>query len=64
MAAIDAIRIDSGLGFFGIGSKIWAALTAWNEVRVTKNALSRLTDRELDDIGLCRGDIDQIARAH
>lgn len=32
-------------------------------MRVTKNALSRLSDRELDDIGLCRGDIERIARA-
>ena len=42
---------------------IFAALAAWNDARVTKNALSRLTDRELDDIGLCRGDIDRIAHA-
>ncbi|OWU85484.1 hypothetical protein ATO6_00580 [Oceanicola sp. 22II-s10i] len=32
----------------------------WNDARVTRNALSRLTDRELDDIGLCRGDIDDV----
>jgi len=29
-------------------------------VRMTRNALGKLSDRELDDIGLCRGDIDQI----
>lgn len=32
-------------------------LITWNEARKTRNALSRLSDRELDDIGLCRGDI-------
>jgi uncharacterized protein YjiS (DUF1127 family) len=32
----------------------------WNDVRVTRKALSTLSDRELDDIGLCRGDIDHI----
>lgn len=37
-------------------------LAAWNDARATRKALSRLTDRELDDIGLCRGDIDQIGR--
>ena len=37
-------------------------LAAWNDARVTRNALSRLSDRELDDIGLHRGDIDEIAR--
>ncbi len=36
--------------------------TAWNEARRTRNALARLTDHELDDIGLTRGDIDAIGR--
>jgi uncharacterized protein YjiS (DUF1127 family) len=39
-----------------------AALQAWNSGRVTRKALSRLSNRELDDIGLCRGDIDLIGR--
>ncbi|WP_423207879.1 DUF1127 domain-containing protein [Paracoccus yeei] len=62
MSAIDTNRVHGGAGSFGIGS-IFAVLAAWNDARVTKNALSRLTDRELDDIGLCRGDIDRIAHA-
>ena len=62
MSAIDTNRVFGGTGSIGIGAKIWAALTAWNEARVTKNALARLTDRELDDIGLTRGDIEQVAR--
>ncbi|TCO72970.1 DUF1127 domain-containing protein [Rhodovulum euryhalinum] len=37
-------------------------LAAWNDTRVTRNALSRLSDRELDDIGLTRSDIDRITR--
>ncbi|EEW24452.1 DUF1127 domain-containing protein [Rhodobacter ferrooxidans] len=41
-------------------SNVFGALAAWNDARVTRNALGKLTDRELDDIGLCRGDIDQI----
>ncbi len=32
----------------------------WNDARMTRIALDKLSDRELDDIGLCRGDIDQI----
>lgn len=63
MSAIDTNRLHSGAGSFGIGSKIWTAVAAWNDARVTKNALSRLSDRELDDIGLCRGDIELISRA-
>jgi uncharacterized protein YjiS (DUF1127 family) len=34
--------------------------SAWNDARVTRKALSKLSDRELDDIGLCRGDIETI----
>jgi len=36
-------------------------LSAWNDARITRKSLSRLSARELDDIGLCRGDIDAIA---
>ena len=43
-------------------SAIMAATVEWNDARVTRKALSKLTDRELDDIGLCRGDIDMIGR--
>jgi uncharacterized protein YjiS (DUF1127 family) len=32
----------------------------WNDARMTRIALDKLSDRELDDIGLCRGDIDTI----
>ncbi len=39
-----------------------AALAGWNDARITRKSLGRLSDRELDDIGLCRGDIDLIAR--
>lgn len=45
----------------GLFSAFVAAIVAWNDARVTRNALSRLSDRELDDIGLSRGDIDRIA---
>lgn len=38
------------------------ALSAWNDARVTRKALNKLSDRELDDIGLCRGDLDFIGR--
>ena len=33
-----------------------------NDARATRKALSKLSDRELDDIGLTRGDIDAVAR--
>ncbi len=37
-------------------------LRQWNDRRVTRNALSKLSDRELSDIGLCRGDVEWIGR--
>ena len=39
-----------------------AMFAAWNDARVTRKALNKLSDRELDDIGLCRGDVDLIGR--
>ncbi len=51
-------------GIFGrIGqtfASVAATLAAWNDTRMTRNALRQLTDRELDDIGLSRGDIEDI----
>lgn len=66
MAALDNIRTTTGS--FGLVGRISAAFASvlntvieWNDARVTRNALNGLTDRELDDIGLCRGDIDTMA---
>ena len=39
-----------------------AMFSAWNDARVTRKALGKLSDRELDDIGLCRGDVEMIGR--
>ena len=39
-----------------------ASVSAWNDARVSRTALSKLSNRELDDIGLCRGDIEMIGR--
>ncbi len=45
---------------FQFVSTTMAGLKSWNDARVTRKALGNLSDRELDDIGLCRGDIDRI----
>nr|WP_245584752.1 DUF1127 domain-containing protein [Salipiger mucosus] len=42
----------------------FATLKDWNDARLTRKSLLALTDRELDDIGLRRGDIDRITRFH
>ncbi|MBY6081994.1 MULTISPECIES: DUF1127 domain-containing protein [Ruegeria] len=66
MAAIDTTR--ASIGSFGLVGRIGAflasvvnAVVAWNDARVTRNALNGLSNRELEDIGLCRGDIDEVA---
>ncbi len=62
MAALDTTRSLGVSGQTGsLFSKIGAYVVAWNEARVTRNSLNALTDRELDDIGLIRGDIDMVA---
>ena len=43
-------------------TSIFSELANWNDARVTRNALSQLTARELNDIGLVPGDIDRISR--
>ncbi|MEN9061564.1 MULTISPECIES: DUF1127 domain-containing protein [Ponticoccus] len=40
----------------------FAAFSAWNDRRLTRKTLMALSDRELEDIGLTRGDIETIAR--
>lgn len=62
MSAIDTLRVPAGARPFGFFSRLGAALTDWHNVRTTRDALYRLSDRELDDIGLSRGDIERVAR--
>lgn len=65
MAAFETTRLPvAGLSFGGrLSGSLRTAfdrVVAWNSARVTRIRLSQLTDRELDDIGLCRGDIHTI----
>ena len=64
MAVIDFSRPAAGLSAGRVSSffvSMFGAVAAWNDARVTRNSLSKLSARELDDIGLCHGDIDDIA---
>ena len=69
MAAFDTTRTAYGApsfftAFTGHAGGIFAAISAWNDKRITRKALSSLSDRELEDIGLTRGDIDYVADMH
>ncbi|WP_425045895.1 DUF1127 domain-containing protein [Primorskyibacter sp. S87] len=66
MAAFDTTRTTYGShGLVGRiaekASVFFGTVVNWNDARVTRKALSALTDRELEDIGLNRCDIDAVA---
>ena len=63
MAAIDSTRTTyfSGGGFSAL-TNVLGAISTWNDARQTRKSLNALSTRELEDIGLCRGDIDDVAQ--
>jgi len=66
MAAIELSRTAAaGLSVGGrvvhVIAQVHAAVANWRAERSTRRALERLSDRELADIGLVRGDIDTIS---
>lgn len=68
MAAFDTTRTTYGSSRAAYRIAVFVtdvadAIIAWNDTRVTRKALSALTDRELDDIGLTRGDIDVVSHS-
>lgn len=62
MAMIDTKRISAAPGLGTLVMRLLSVVASWWDARVTRRELSRLSDRELDDIGLCRGDIERAAR--
>ncbi len=62
MATMTNRPIGTGFGVTRLLADLVGRIAAWNDARVTRKSLSALTDRELDDLGLVRGDIDDIAR--
>ena len=64
MASFDTTRPVAGLSAGKITSffvNMFGAVAAWNDARITRKSLSKLSARELDDIGLTYGDIEDIA---
>ncbi len=65
MAAFNSTRAQYvSAGFAGrIGqflANLFHALSEWNDNRVSRNTLSKLSDRELTDIGFSRSDLDTL----
>jgi uncharacterized protein YjiS (DUF1127 family) len=61
MATFDSYRSTRPLAQGSIFANLLGSVTDWNERRVTAKLLHGLSDRELDDIGLRRADIDRVA---
>lgn len=62
MATFDAFVPSRTAPATNLFSAILGSVVAWNDRRVTVRMLHGLTDRELSDIGLERGDISTWAR--
>ncbi len=54
-------QVLAGFQGLSLGGLI-ATLKTWNDERITRRELNLLSDRELDDIGLSRTDIDLVAK--
>ena len=61
MAVMTNRPLGAGSRATRVLADVVGRIAAWNDARVTRKALSQLSDRELDDLGLNRGDIDDIA---
>lgn len=55
LGAITTLRVVT------LFERIFDAITSWRSMRATEQALSDLSDAQLADIGLHRGDIQQVA---
>lgn len=66
MAAIDTTRGVHTPASFAGGAihKLVHYIATWRDIRNTRKALSQLTDRELDDIGISRSEIDTLIGKH
>ncbi|NSX54225.1 DUF1127 domain-containing protein [Parasulfitobacter algicola] len=63
MAVLETTPVSGKprLGNFAVN--LFAAIMSWHDARATRKALSKLSARELNDIGIGAGDIDRISVA-
>ena len=67
MALFDASRPVVATTGFGarlqnIMARIAGFAIEWNEQRITRGQLAKLSDHQLEDLGLTRGDIETLYR--
>ena len=61
MASITNRTFGAGLNWAKFIASFVGRIAAWHDANVTKRALNKLSDRDLEDLGLVRGDIDRVA---
>ena len=61
MTTFDSTHLPSTSGLRASLINLVSAVVAWNDARMTRKSLAKLSEHELEDIGLCRGDIDFVA---
>lgn len=62
MASLTKARSGANDTQFGLNlssavNKVAGRIVTWNEARITRKALSKLSEHQLNDIGLSRSDI-------
>lgn len=62
MSVMESTHLAARNGHTGFVARLIEATMAWNDARVTRNALAKLSERELNDIGLTRFDVDAMSR--
>lgn len=62
MSAIETNRSLAVGGFGSFVANLFSKFEAHKITKKTRVELGRLSDRDLEDIGLCRADIDRVAR--
>ena len=61
MAVVNTNTVAAFVSGKGLIATTFEAFQRWNDVRRTR-AVCQASDRELTDIGLCRGDIEDVAQ--
>ena len=59
MALFETHRSPVAVPSNGLFTALFSWVADWSERRATKAALMSLSDRELDDIGLTRGEVER-----
>ncbi|AUH33604.1 DUF1127 domain-containing protein [Paracoccus tegillarcae] len=57
---MTAIATNNGVALDGLFAELRTRFQAWSVRRETRKALNQLSERQLEDIGMCRADIDTV----